>query len=84
MLVPSYPWLLAVLGSGAGILALATAGALWPATRSMPRVVSVISFGVAANVAVLHATWRLLRTHDDSRWEPTRREPIVQLHGSGS
>ena len=40
----------------------------------MPRPISVIAFGVAANVAVIHAVARLLRARDDKIWEPTRRE----------
>jgi hypothetical protein len=43
----------------------------------MPRLLSFISFGVAANVAVIHAVCRLVYAGDDKIWEPTRREAIV-------
>jgi hypothetical protein len=35
--------------------------------------VSVAAFGVAANVAVIHAAWRVVYGHEDHIWEPTRR-----------
>jgi len=62
---------LVVLGS------VAAFGALWPPSRPMPRLLSFISFGVAANVAVIHAVCRLVYAGDDKIWEPTRREAIV-------
>ncbi|CAN5541942.1 glycosyltransferase family 2 protein [soil metagenome] len=60
------------------LAALAAAGAtLWvaraPQGRSFPRPISIIAFGIAANAAVLHATWRFLHGHEDHIWEPTRR-----------
>ena len=39
----------------------------------MPRPVSIAAFGVAANLAVLHAAWRFVGGHEDHIWEPTRR-----------
>jgi cellulose synthase/poly-beta-1,6-N-acetylglucosamine synthase-like glycosyltransferase len=67
----SWPrWLLAV---GAVIALLALTGALWPSEKRAPRVVSLAAFGVAANVAVLHAIWRVLTGPHDHIWEPTRR-----------
>jgi hypothetical protein len=39
--------------------------------------VSVIAFGVAANVAVIHAVIRVLRGRDDKVWEPTRRDVVA-------
>jgi len=56
---------------------VAAFGALWPPSRPMPRLLSFISFGVAANVAVIHAVCRLVYAGDDKIWEPTRREAIV-------
>jgi cellulose synthase/poly-beta-1,6-N-acetylglucosamine synthase-like glycosyltransferase len=70
-------WARAALGGAAVVLAVALAGALWPPTRRIPRVVSVVSFGVAANVAVVHGFGRLLRADDDKTWEPTRRDAVV-------
>jgi hypothetical protein len=52
---------------------LALAGAFWPKGRAMPRLVSLAAFGIAANLAVLNAFWRVLHGHQDHVWEPTRR-----------
>jgi cellulose synthase/poly-beta-1,6-N-acetylglucosamine synthase-like glycosyltransferase len=68
------PWA-RVLAAAAGVVGLAAVvGALWPESRRMPRIVSVMAFGVAANVAVVHAVFRVLSGRDDKVWEPTRRE----------
>lgn len=76
-LAPSHTWA-AVLLAGTILLGLvATVGALWPASRPMPRLLSFVSFAVAANVAVVHAVCRLIYAGDDKIWEPTRREAIV-------
>jgi cellulose synthase/poly-beta-1,6-N-acetylglucosamine synthase-like glycosyltransferase len=56
---------------------VATVGALWPISRPMPRLLSFVSFAVAANIAVIHAVCRLAYAGDDKIWEPTRREAIV-------
>ena len=76
-LAPTHLWarlaLIAVMALGA----VAAFGALWPPSRPMPRLLSFISFGVAANVAVIHAVCRLVYAGDDKIWEPTRREAIV-------
>ena len=63
----------------AGILGciVALAGFYWPEARPMPRLLSVFSFGVAANVAVVHAILRVAYGHEDHLWEPTRRAPIA-------
>ncbi|HEY2163916.1 MAG TPA: glycosyltransferase [Gemmatimonadaceae bacterium] len=68
---PWAAWLAAVAGA---VCLVAAAGALWPEGRRMPRPISVIAFGVAANVAVVHAVVRLLRAREDKIWEPTRRD----------
>jgi len=73
LLAPTHPWagvLLAAAGVGAII---AGAGALWPSTRPMPRVLSILTFAAAANVAVIHALGRVVLGHEDHLWEPTRR-----------
>jgi cellulose synthase/poly-beta-1,6-N-acetylglucosamine synthase-like glycosyltransferase len=76
-LAPTHLWarlaLIAVVTMG-GVAAF---GALWPPSRPMPRLLSFISFGVAANIAVIHAVCRLVYAGDDKIWEPTRREAIV-------
>ncbi len=55
---------------------VAILGALWPEGKRMPRPISLVAFGVAANVAVVHAVGRLLRAREDKIWEPTRREIV--------
>lgn len=66
-------WADIVLIAGGLVAVMALAGAMWPANRSMPRVISLAAFGVAANLAVLNALWRVLTGHEDHVWEPTRR-----------
>jgi len=66
-------WAEILLVAGALVAVLAFVGALWPAHRAMPRVLSLAAFGVAANLAVLNALWRVLAGHQDHVWEPTRR-----------
>ena len=67
-------WLDAVLGAGGLAICLLTLYvSRAPEERRFPRPVSIIAFGVAANVAVIHATWRFLHGHEDHIWEPTRR-----------
>jgi cellulose synthase/poly-beta-1,6-N-acetylglucosamine synthase-like glycosyltransferase len=74
LLAPTH-WWAAVLVAGAIILlAVAAVGTRWPAARPIPRAVSLISFGVAANLAVIHALLRALWGREDHIWEPTRRE----------
>lgn len=73
MLAVDYTWARVALALGLAGCAVAVAGALWPANRAMPRVVSVMTFGAAANLAVVHALVRFLRRREDRLWEPTRR-----------
>lgn len=73
MLAPMDRWAGATLAIGALIYVLALAGALWPRDRPMPRLISLVAFGIAANLAVVHAIWRVQVGHDDHIWEPTRR-----------
>lgn len=77
VLAPEYAWARALLAVGIIIALVAIVGALWPESRRMPRVVSVVAFGVAANVAVIHAVIRVLHGRDDKVWEPTRREVMA-------
>jgi len=76
-LATSYPWLLFILAGGALVGLIALVGALWPESQRMPRLVGVVAFGVAANLAVIHAVIRLLRAREDKIWEPTRREVVT-------
>ena len=69
----TYAWAEIALAAGALVALLALAGAFWPANRPLPRLLSLAAFGVAANLAVINALWRLLHGHQDHVWEPTRR-----------
>jgi glycosyltransferase involved in cell wall biosynthesis len=73
VLAGNHGWARLTLLAGAVIVTLAIAGAYWPAHKSMPRLVSVAAFGLAANLAVIVAFWRFLRGQPDAVWEPTRR-----------
>jgi cellulose synthase/poly-beta-1,6-N-acetylglucosamine synthase-like glycosyltransferase len=73
LLAPIHPWAAAALGAGIGLAGIALLGALWPATRPIPRPISIITFAVAANLAVVHALVRVAYGHQDHLWEPTRR-----------
>ena len=53
---------------------MALAGVYWPSEKPIPYLVSIAAFGAAANVAVIHALWRVVYGHEDHIWEPTRRE----------
>jgi hypothetical protein len=69
-----YIWARLALGAGIAGVAVAALGALWSEKRPMPRLLSVVTFGVAANIAVIHAFLRVVsRQRQDSLWEPTRR-----------
>ncbi|HKS05731.1 MAG TPA: glycosyltransferase [Gemmatimonadaceae bacterium] len=67
-------WARVALILGAAGAAAATAGALWPASRPLPRLLSTLTFAAAANVAVVHAIARVVLGRDTRLWEPTRRE----------
>jgi cellulose synthase/poly-beta-1,6-N-acetylglucosamine synthase-like glycosyltransferase len=74
ILAREFVWARYALGGGLIAIAVATLGAMWPEERPMPRLISVIAFGVAANLAVVHALLRvILHQRQDSLWEPTRR-----------
>jgi glycosyltransferase involved in cell wall biosynthesis len=77
ILARSHAWAAWLAAAGVLLALVALAGALWPESRRMPRVVSVVAFGVAANVAVIHAVARVLHGRDDKVWEPTRREVLA-------
>jgi glycosyltransferase involved in cell wall biosynthesis len=69
----SAPWARVALGLAAGAGALAACGSLWPTERTMPRLVALPAYAVAANLAGLHAWVRALTGAGTSIWEPTRR-----------
>lgn len=69
-------WARVVVGAGLAGVTLGVAGALWPAGRRIPPVVSTLAFGGAANLAVVHALARVLRRDDAAVWEPTRRTAV--------
>ena len=73
MISHRYLWADIVLAAGGVIAVLALAGTLWPGQKPMPRLLAAAAFGVAANIAVLNALWRVLIGHQDHVWEPTRR-----------
>jgi cellulose synthase/poly-beta-1,6-N-acetylglucosamine synthase-like glycosyltransferase len=75
LLAAAHTWAAAALVAAAAVVAVAAVGWFWPEDRRMPRLVALVAFPVAANVAVLHAIGRLLGPRDDHIWEPTRRTP---------
>lgn len=54
----SHTWAAVALIAAFLVALLAVAGALWPSTRPMPRIVPLPAFAIAANVAVVHSIWR--------------------------
>jgi glycosyltransferase involved in cell wall biosynthesis len=77
LLAPTHSWASIALGlTGLGAI-VAGIGALWPARRPIPRLLSTIVFAAAANVAVVHALFRVVLGHEDHLWEPTRRAPAT-------
>ena len=73
LLSVTHPWALVMLALGALVAVIAGIGALWPPSRPMPRILSLVAFAAAANVAVVHALFRVAHGHEDHLWEPTRR-----------
>ena len=69
----AHPWAVAMLALGVLVAVIAGIGALWPPERPMPRILSLVAFATAANVAVVHALFRVAHGHEDHLWEPTRR-----------
>ena len=74
LLAAFQPWAQVALAFSALVAATAAVGALWPRERPMPRVVSVVAFAAAANLAVVQALWRVVHGREDRLWEPTRRK----------
>jgi glycosyltransferase involved in cell wall biosynthesis len=80
LLAPDHAWAGAAILLCALGLMVAAIGALWPANRTMPRVLSTFTFAAAANIAVVHALGRVVLGHEDHLWEPTRRAPTAAAH----
>lgn len=76
-LTSSDPWATLLAAFASVAIAISIVGAAWPESRHVPRVVNLVTFAVASNVAVVHALGRLLLTHEDKTWEPTRRDAVV-------
>jgi hypothetical protein len=73
-----HQWSRWLLVAAVGILALAILGARWPAGRAVPRFLPAGILGaLAANLAVVHAAWRVVQGRGDQVWEPTRRAHVA-------
>jgi hypothetical protein len=77
ILSASHGWAAVLMVLGLGVALLAAVGAVWPFRRPMPRALSMVTFAVSANVAVIHALYRVAHGHEDHLWEPTRRTPTI-------
>jgi cellulose synthase/poly-beta-1,6-N-acetylglucosamine synthase-like glycosyltransferase len=66
-------WARGVVALTAVAGACALGGWYWPASRQMPRFLSLPAYLVSGNVAVLDAAIRALRGELSPIWEPTRR-----------
>lgn len=77
LLATAHPWAGLLLAAELLVALLAVVGAFWPASRPLPRPLSLVAFAVAANVAVVHALYRVWHGHEDHLWEPTRRVPAA-------
>ena len=62
------------------VLIVALVGYHLARSRRLPRPVSLVAFGVTANVAVIRAVVRYVLGHEDHIWEPTKRAaaPLAQ------
>jgi len=77
LLAPSHEWAAVLLVAGLFVAGIAAFGARTAAYRPLPRPLALLTFAVAANVAVIHALFRVAVGHEDHLWEPTRRPPVV-------
>lgn len=77
LLATSYAWATGLVALEALVLLVAFVGSRWPASTPLPRFLSLVTFAVAANLAVVHAMFRVLHGHEDHLWEPTRRTPPI-------
>jgi glycosyltransferase involved in cell wall biosynthesis len=79
ILATTYTWAAVLLGAVVAGFGVAAAGAVIANSRPLPRLLSIVTFGVAANIAVVHALVRVVVGHEDHLWEPTRRAPIPEI-----
>lgn len=61
------------LGVALAVLALGLIGLAWPEGRGRPRFLSLLGYGVGANLAALFGWAHALRGGQNPLWEPTRR-----------
>lgn len=74
LLLSTHPLAAWLIGAGVVIGGLAFLGARWPDSRPLPGFLPpAVIGGLAANLAVIHAWWRVFHGHQDHVWEPTRR-----------
>ena len=77
LLSASEPIARVLIGGAVVTAALAAIGAVLSSRRQLTGILSFITFATAANVAVIHAAWRVLDGRRDQLWEPTRRNTAV-------
>ncbi len=75
ILATVHTWAGVLLTVGLAFALVAGVGTRWPSARPVPRLVAILMFSAAANVAVVHALLRVALGHEDHLWEPTRRSP---------
>lgn len=74
LMLSRHSWLVAIPSVLALVMcAIPIVVSRMPDGQRVPRVLSLAAFAVAANIAVIHASWRFLMGHEDHIWEPTRR-----------
>lgn len=84
LLAPHHAWAIGLLVAVAAVGIVAGVGALWPADRPMPRLLSIVTFATSANIAVVHSLLRVVFGHEDHLWEPTRRPAtLISSDGAG-
>ena len=76
VLATAYAWAAAMAAAAVVMGGLAVVGINRPGDRRMPRVVSLPTFLVLGNLAVLAAAVRALRGTSTAVWEPTRRDGV--------
>ena len=77
ILAPLHPWAAELIACVILGIAITGLGAIWPESRPLPRFFSIVTFAVAANIAVVHALVRVALGRQDHLWEPTRRPPAT-------
>lgn len=77
-LATAFPLALVGVGGVGLAMGIAVIGWKWPEGKPIPRVISIPTFMVMGNLAVLHATIRAMRGELNAVWEPTRRDPTAQ------